>query len=66
MNENLREVLLALLNEIEDIRAHQVVTTVALSVLPDFSQTDFQKLKTDALHKNAESYTALRQTISKL
>jgi hypothetical protein len=59
-------VLLKMLDEIEDLRAHQVVTTVALSALHELSTTNLPKLKETALEKNVESYAALRQTIAEL
>lgn len=66
MADSVKVILQSLLNEIEDLRAHQVVTTVVLSALPDLSTTNLSELKTAALDKNSESYDALRRTIAEL
>jgi len=58
--------LLNLSAEIEDLRAFQVVASVALSTLPSLSTTNRDMLKQVALEKNREQYDALRKAIEEL
>jgi hypothetical protein len=66
VNEDLKAILRDLLDEVEDLRALQVVTTVSLQALPSFAQTDMEKLKNTALDKNRANYEVLRQAIAEL
>jgi hypothetical protein len=66
VDDDLKDVLQRLLNEIEDLRAHQVLTTVRLSTAPSLAVTDIDDLKAQALEKNAGSYAEVRQTIAAL
>jgi len=63
LNEELKSILKALVDEIEDLRAHQVVSSVTLSCLPSLETTKFDELKSIALSKNQESYEKLRREI---
>jgi len=42
---DLRTILTIMLSEIEDLRAHQIVTTASLSALQPLSTTDFHAAK---------------------
>lgn len=66
MSKELRAMLLNLSAEIEDLRAFQVVASVALSTLPSLSTTNMDMLKQVALEKNREQYDALRKAIEEL
>ncbi len=66
MSKELRAMLLNLSAEIEDLRAFQVVASVALSTLPSLSTTNMDMLKQVALEKNREQYNALRKAIEEL
>jgi hypothetical protein len=66
MDEDSKDVLQRLLNEIEDLRAHQILTSVRLSVLPSLAATDTSALKAEGVEKNAESYEEVRRTIAQL
>jgi hypothetical protein len=61
-----RSTLLALLDEIEDLRAHQAMTTAVLSALPDLSTTDLESLKAPMLEKCQLAYSNLRKEIEEL
>jgi hypothetical protein len=66
MNDEIKAVLNSLLDKIEDLRAHQVLTTVRLSVANSFQVTDLDGLEAKAFEKNRAIYATLRQTISEL
>jgi len=66
VSKELRAMLLNLSAEIEDLRAFQVVASVALSTLPSLSTTNMDMLKQVALEKNREQYNALRKAIEEL
>jgi hypothetical protein len=66
MNDGLKDVLYRLVNEIEDLRAHQLLSTIVLNNLPELRATDLNELENQAVEKNRKNYEALRQTISEL
>jgi hypothetical protein len=63
---SIKAALLALLTEVEDLRAHQAVTTVVLSALPDLSTTNLAELKDPMLEKCRIAYGDLRKEIEDL
>jgi hypothetical protein len=63
---SVRSALLALLDEIEDLRAHQAMTSAVLSALPDLSTTNLEELKAPMLEKCRIAYSNLRKEIEDL
>jgi hypothetical protein len=65
-NARIKQVLSLLLDEIEDLRAHQGVTSVVLSALPDLATTNLALLKEQVLEKSQNTYPELRAEIENL
>jgi hypothetical protein len=61
-----KDVLLKLLCEIEDLRAHQALTTVVLSSLPALSATNLVELTGPLLEQSRLAYSGLRGEIEDL
>jgi hypothetical protein len=61
-----RGALLALLDEIVDLRAHQAMTSAVLSALPDLSTMHLEDSKAQMLEKCQLAYSSLRQEIEDL
>ena len=66
MDDALKATLYRLVDEIEDLRAHQLLSTIVLNNLPELRTTDLHELESQSVEKNRENYEALRQTIAEL
>ena len=66
MDDALKATLYRLVDEIEDLRAHQLLSTIVLNNLPELKATDLGELEKQSVEKNRENYEALRQTIAEL
>ena len=63
MNAELKSVLLELVNEVEELRAWQSVTTAAVNALPQYAAQDMAEEFGKALAEGKETYQSLRTSI---
>lgn len=52
MDAKLKDVLYRLVNEIEDLRAHQLLSMIVLNNLPELKTTDLNELESQPFEKN--------------
>ena len=63
MNSPLKDALLALVTEVEELRAWQLVTTAAVGALPQYASVDTETQFDKALAEGKETYQSLRTSI---